>query len=71
MIVRDFPNIDSEPMDEKAIKSLEGYLDKYVQRAQKAAGGDALIQQSEELRRSLRENGLQREPVLIVVAEKP
>jgi ubiquinone/menaquinone biosynthesis C-methylase UbiE len=52
MIIRDFPNTDSDPMDEKAIKSIEGYLDRYIQRA-------------------LHEKGLQREPVLIVVAEKP
>lgn len=71
MIVRDFPNIDSDPMDVKAIKSHEAYLDKYVQRAQIAADADVLIQQSEELRRSLHDKGLQREPVLIVVAEKP
>jgi ubiquinone/menaquinone biosynthesis C-methylase UbiE len=71
MIIRDFPNIDSDPMDGNPIKSHEAYLDKYVQRAQKAAGADVLIQQSEELRRSLHEKGLQREPVLIVVAEKP
>jgi ubiquinone/menaquinone biosynthesis C-methylase UbiE len=71
MIIRDFPNTDSDPMDEKAIKSIEVYLDRYVQRAQKAAGSEILLQQSEELRRSLHEKGLQREPVLIVVAEKP
>jgi ubiquinone/menaquinone biosynthesis C-methylase UbiE len=71
MIIRDFPNTDSDPMDEKAIKSIEGYLDRYIQRAHKAAGSEILLQQSEELRRSLHEKGLQREPVLIVVAEKP
>ena len=68
--IRDFPNTDSDPMDEKAIQSIEGYLDRYIQRAQKATGGEILIQQSEELRRSLHEKGFQREPVLIVVAEK-
>ena len=34
-------------------------------------GGEILIRQSDELRKSLREKGLQREPVLIMVAEKP
>lgn len=69
--IRDFPNTDSDPMDEKTIQSIEGYLDRYTQRAQKAAGSEILIHQSEELRRSLHEKGLQREPVLIVIAEKP
>jgi ubiquinone/menaquinone biosynthesis C-methylase UbiE len=68
--IRDFPNTDSNPRDEKAIQSIESYLDRYIQRAQKAAGSEILIQQSEELRRSLHEKGLHREPVLIVVAEK-
>jgi ubiquinone/menaquinone biosynthesis C-methylase UbiE len=69
--IRDFPNTDSDPMDEKAIQSIEGYLNRYIQRAQKATSSEILIQQVEELRRSLHEKGLQREPVLIVVAEKP
>jgi len=68
--IRDFTNTDSDPMDEKALKSIEGYLDRYVQRAQRTTGSETLIQQSEELRRSLQKKGLQREPVLIVVAEK-
>lgn len=71
MIIRDFTNTNFDPKDESVNKSFEAYLDKYIQRAQKAAGADVLIQQSEELRRSLHEKGLQREPVLIVVAEKP
>jgi len=70
VIIRDFPNTDSDPMDEKALKSIESYLERYILRAQKATGGEILIQQSEELRRSLHEKGLHREPVLIVVAEK-
>ncbi len=69
--IRDFNNTDSDPMDEKALKSIEGYLDIYIQRAQRTTSSQVLIQQSEELRRSLQEKGLQREPVLIVVAEKP
>jgi 2-polyprenyl-3-methyl-5-hydroxy-6-metoxy-1,4-benzoquinol methylase len=69
--IRDFPNTDSDPMDDKAINSVGGYLDRYLQRAQKAPGGELLVQQGEELRDSLRENGLQREPVLLVLAEKP
>ena len=69
--IRDFTNTDSDPMDEKTLKSIEGYLDRYIQRVQRTTGSQVLIQQSEELRRSLQEKGLQREPVLIVVAEKP
>jgi SAM-dependent methyltransferase len=69
--IQDFPNADSDPMDDKAIKSVAGYIDRYMQRAQKAPGAESLIHQGEELRDSLRENGLHREPVLLVLAEKP
>jgi SAM-dependent methyltransferase len=69
--VRDFPNTGSDPMDDHAIKSIEGYLDRYIQRAQEASEGELLIQQGEDLRDSVRKKGLHREPILLVVAEKP
>ena len=71
VIVRDFSNTNSDPLEEKAIKSVEGYLDQYMLRAQKAPGSDSLLQQGEDLRHSLHEGGLHREPVLLLVAEKP
>jgi ubiquinone/menaquinone biosynthesis C-methylase UbiE len=71
VLIHDFPNTDSNPMDEKTLHTIEGYLDRYIRRAQKAIGSEILIQQYEELRRSIHETGFQREPVLIVVAEKP
>jgi ubiquinone/menaquinone biosynthesis C-methylase UbiE len=71
VIVRDFSHTNSNPMDEKAIKSVEGYLDQYMLRAQQAPGSDSLLQQGEDLRHALHEEGLHREPVLLLVAEKP
>lgn len=71
VVVRDFSNTHSDHMDEKAITSFEGYLDQYLLRAQKAPGSDSLLQQGEDLRQSLHEEGLHREPVLLLVAEKP
>jgi SAM-dependent methyltransferase len=68
--VRDFPNTDSNPMDVKAIDSIEVYLDRYLQRAQKSPMSASLIQQGRALKDSLRETGLHREPVLLLVAEK-
>lgn len=70
LTIRDLPNTGTNPMNEKAIKSVEGYLNRYAQRAKRTMGSEILIEQSEELRRSLHKKGFQKEPVVIVVAEK-
>lgn len=69
--LRDFPYTDSDPTDEEALKSVKSYLDRHLQLAREAPGGDHLVQQGEELHQALLEHGLQREPVLLVWAEKP
>ncbi|UCD98133.1 MAG: class I SAM-dependent methyltransferase [Chloroflexota bacterium] len=68
--VREIKNTDSEPTKEEAVKSVQNYLDAYLQRARIAAGDGKLIQNGLELRESLSQSGFQKEPVLIVVAEK-
>ena len=70
MTNRDFPNTGSDPMDEKSIARLSGYLDRYHQRLANNPGSDVLLQQEGELRESLAAKGFQREPVLIIIAEK-
>jgi ubiquinone/menaquinone biosynthesis C-methylase UbiE len=71
LIQRDLPNADSNPRDEEAIKSIEGYLNQYRERAEAIPHGEAFIQQGEELRQSLHKKGVQREPVLVVIGHKP
>jgi len=70
MITRDFPNTDTDPLNEKAIAGVSGYLDRYHQRIAKKPGSEVLIQQEGELRDALAAKGFQQEPVLIIIAEK-
>ena len=70
MTIRDFPNTDSDPLNEKAIAGVSGYLDRYHQRIANKPGSEVLIQQEGELRDALAAKGLQQEPVLIIIAEK-
>jgi SAM-dependent methyltransferase len=70
LVIRDFPNTASDPMEEKAIKGVREYLDRYHQRLESTPGTRILKQQEIDLRESLATNGLQREPVLLIVAEK-
>lgn len=71
VITRDIQGIDTDPLDDKAVTSVGGYIDKYLQRAGQISSGDMFIQRGEELRRSLHEKGVQREPVLVVIGQKP
>jgi len=71
VIIRDFPNTGSDPLNEKAIAGVSGYLDRYLQRLSNKPGSEVLIQQEGELRDSLETKGFQQEPVLIIIAEKP
>jgi ubiquinone/menaquinone biosynthesis C-methylase UbiE len=71
VITRDIQQIDADPMKDKVVRSVSGYIDKYFQRAEQISAGEMLIQRGEELRRSLHEKGVQREPVLVVIGQKP
>lgn len=70
LIIRDFPNIKSEPRDEKAISGVLSYIEGYNQRLKSQTGNEVLIQQGAKLRDSIATKGFQHEPVLIVIAEK-
>ncbi len=71
VITRDIQVIDTDPLENKAIRSVGGYIDYYIQRAEKISTGEMFIQRGEELRKSLHEKGFHREPVLVVVGQKP
>jgi ubiquinone/menaquinone biosynthesis C-methylase UbiE len=70
MTTRDFPNTESNPMDEKAIARISGYLDRYHQRLVNKSRSEVLLQQEGELRTSLATKGFQREPIVVIIAEK-
>ena len=70
MATRDFPNTDSNPLDEKAITGISRYLDRYHQRLVSKTSSEVLLQQEGELRASLAAKGFQREPILVIIAEK-
>ena len=70
MITRDFPNTDSDPLNENTIAGISGYLDRYHRRIANKSGSEVLVQQEGELRESLAAKGFQQEPVLIIIAEK-
>lgn len=70
VLIRDFPNTDSDPLNEKTIAGVSGFLDRYHQRLARKSGSEILFQQEQELRESLTNKGFQQEPVLIIIAEK-
>jgi ubiquinone/menaquinone biosynthesis C-methylase UbiE len=71
VITRDIQHLDADPLDDETVRAVGGYIDKYIQRAEQISAGEMLIQRGEELRRSLHEKGVQREPVLVVIGQKP
>jgi len=71
VITREIQGINTDPLDDKTITSVGGYVEKYLQRAGQISSGEMFIQRGEELRRSLHEKGVQREPVLVVIGHKP
>jgi ubiquinone/menaquinone biosynthesis C-methylase UbiE len=70
MTTRDFPNTESNPMDKKAIARISAYLDRYHQRLVNKSRSEVLLQQEGELRTSLATKGFQREPIVVIIAEK-
>ena len=71
VITRDIQDIDADPLDDETVRSVGSYIDKYLQRAGQISTGEMLIQRGEELRKSLQDKGVQREPVLVVIGKKP
>jgi SAM-dependent methyltransferase len=67
----DVPNSDLDPMDEAAIRESEEVLARYMRRAERLPSHRALERRGKELQRRLREVGIQWEPELVVIGEKP
>jgi SAM-dependent methyltransferase len=61
----------SDPLDGALIAQVDGYIDRALGRAAGAPTFVALKAQGEALRRRLRQVGVQREPVVIILGQKP
>jgi SAM-dependent methyltransferase len=66
----DWVDTASDPWDEGLSEGIEGYMDRRLQRAEGHPRYGSLAAHGEVLRRRLREVGIQREPVLIIVGVK-
>jgi len=60
----------ANPFDPQFTTQVQGYIDNYLQRAREAAGYALLEHQAADLRQRLRADGIQPEPVLILVARR-
>ena len=69
--VYDARNIDSHPFDAEALRLTEQTIDKYLRAAERLPHFPSMEEQAQELRRRLREVGIQWEPEVFVVARKP
>ena len=66
----EFVDMDSDPRDAATVRRVEGYMAKRIQRAEGLHGYETLKRRGDELRQRMREVGVQREPVLVIVGEK-
>ncbi|NIV31265.1 MAG: hypothetical protein GWN58_17745, partial [Anaerolineae bacterium] len=64
-------DVDSDPLDEDRITSLEGVLERYLFKAQGLPDHLEIEAQAEALRRRLREVGAQSEPRIVIVGQQP
>lgn len=67
----DISNTDLDPLDETAIKETEDTIDRYIRYTRGLPDHRTLQQRGEEIRQRLHEVGIQWEPELIVVGQKP
>jgi SAM-dependent methyltransferase len=67
----DWIDTASDPMDPEAIGSVEAAIERTIERARGTSGYESFRQRGEDLRRRLRDVGVQREPVLIITGRKP
>jgi SAM-dependent methyltransferase len=66
----DISNIDSDPRDNGEFKSANNLIDRYLQRARQIPAGEILVQRGVELRNSVQEIGIQKEPLVVAIGEK-
>jgi len=69
--VYDVRHCSAGPFDEEANRSTELAIDRHLQAAEPLLQFPALEEQAQELRRRLRDVGIQWEPEVIIVGRKP
>lgn len=67
----DIPNTDLDPLDATAIRETVAILDRYTHYARGLPNHEALEQRGEQLRRQLHQVGIQWEPELLIIGQKP
>lgn len=71
VLVYEWADVDSDPLEEDRITTLEGVFDRYLPKAQGLPDYPEIEAQAEALRRRLREVGAQSEPRVVIVGQKP
>ncbi len=71
LVPYDFFDTDSDPMDTKFIEQVNGYIERFLQRAEGLSDYPTIEKQAQALRRRMGQVGVQREPVLVLVGQKP
>jgi ubiquinone/menaquinone biosynthesis C-methylase UbiE len=71
LVQHDFFDMDSDPMDAKFVEQVDGYIERFLQRAEGLPSYPTIEKQAQELRRQVSQGGIQREPVLVLVGQKP
>lgn len=66
----DISDTDTDPQDSRGFKSVDSFIEEYLQRAEQVPAGEILVQRGQELLKSIQENGLQTEPLVVVIGEK-
>lgn len=66
----DLSDCDSDPLEQTRIESLDGMIDKVLERLAGVGNAGELEQQAEELRQRLHKLGAQREPILLIIGKK-
>jgi SAM-dependent methyltransferase len=71
MTIYDWADVESDPLDEDRITSLENVLDRYLSKAQGLPDHPGIEAQAKALRQRLREAGAQSEPRIAIVGQRP
>ncbi len=70
VVMHDFLETDSDPMDDEAIKHCENAIDKALRRASALPEYEVFKARSESLRKRLRDGGVHWEPVILITGQK-
>jgi SAM-dependent methyltransferase len=69
--VYDWADVDSDPLDQDRITSLEGVLERYLSKAKGLPNRLEIEAKAQALRRRLRQVGAQSEPRIVIIGQKP